>query len=156
MNNVIFNNTGISNSAITAENVHDVLRKVMLVDGFDFVLDLENSHGLRMIDAKTGIEYFDFFSFFASSPVGMNHPKMTTPEFKEKLVRAALNKPSNSDVYTTEMAEFVDTFTRIAKPDYLKYLFLIEGGALAVENGLKVAFDWKVKKNFKKGYKTSL
>jgi L-lysine 6-transaminase len=35
----------------------------------------------------------------------------------------------------------------------MKYLFFIDGGTLAVENGLKVAFDWKVQKNFRKGYK---
>lgn len=153
MNNVIFENKSVSKSNISPANVHDVLRKVMLVDGFELVLDLNKSNGLRLVDAKTGIEYFDFFSFFASSPVGMNHPKLNTPEFKEKLACAAINKPSNSDIYTTEMAEFVDILTRTAKPDYFKYMFFIDGGALAVENGLKVAFDWKVRKNFAKGYK---
>lgn len=151
MNNVISENKSISK--IAAADVHDVLRKVMLVDGFELVLDLQKSKGLRLIDAKTGIEYFDFFSFFASSPVGMNHPKLCTPEFKEKLAYAAINKPSNSDIYTSEMAGFVDIFSRTAMPDYFKYLFFIDGGALAVENGLKVAFDWKVRKNFAKGYK---
>lgn len=153
MNNVIFENKSISNAGIEPVNVHDVLRKSMLVDGFDFVLDLQRSNGLRLVDAKTGNEYFDFFSFFASSPIGMNHPKLNTPEFRERLAVAAMNKPSNSDVYTSEMAGFVDVFSRVAKPDYFKYMFFIDGGALAVENGLKVAFDWKVRKNFAKGYK---
>lgn len=137
---------------ISAENVHDILRTRMLVDGFDLVLDLKNSHGLTLIDEKTGDEYLDFFSFFASNPLGMNHPKMNTTEFKEELAIAAMNKPSNSDIYTTEMAKFVDVFSRVAVPDFMKHLFFIEGGALAVENGLKVAFDWKVRKNFIKGY----
>lgn len=137
---------------ISAENVHNILRTRMLVDGFDLVLDLKNSHGLTLVDEKTGDEYLDFFSFFASNPLGMNHPKMNTNEFKEELVIAAMNKPSNSDIYTTEMAKFVDVFSRVAVPDCMKHLFFIEGGALAVENGLKVAFDWKVRKNFIKGY----
>ncbi|MEK6552749.1 MAG: L-lysine 6-transaminase [Bacteroidota bacterium] len=140
-------------SKITAQNVHDVLRKKMLVDGFNFVLDLERSHGLIIVDKKTGDEYLDFFSFFASSPVGLNHPKINTPEFREKLADAAMNKTSNSDIYTVEMAKFVDTFSRITVPDCFKHLFFVDGGALAVENGLKVAFDWKVKKNFIRGYK---
>lgn len=138
---------------ITAHNIHDVLRKKMLVDGFDFILDLEKSHDLVIVDEKTGDEYLDFFSFFASSPVGINHPKINNPEFREELASAALNKPSNSDIYTVEMAKFVDTLSRVAVPDYFKHLFFIDGGALAVENGLKVAFDWKVRKNFMKGYK---
>ncbi len=141
------------NTHITAQNVHDILRKKMLIDGFDFVFDLEKSHGLTIVDEKTGDEFLDFFSFFASSPVGINHPKINNPEFREELATAAINKPSNSDIYTVEMAKFVDTLSRVAVPDYFKHLFFIDGGALAVENGLKVAFDWKVRKNFIKGYK---
>jgi len=140
-------------SNITAQNVHDVLRKKMLVDGFNFVLDIERSHGLTIVDKKTGDEYLDFFSFFASSPLGLNHPKINTPEFREKLANAAMNKTSNSDIYTEEMAKFVETFSQVAVPDFMKHLFFIDGGALAVENGLKTAFDWKVKKNFIRGYK---
>lgn len=64
-----------------------------------------------------------------------------------------MNKPSNSDIYTVQMGKFVETLSRVAVPDYFKHLFFIEGGALAVENGLKTAFDWKVRKNFMKGYK---
>jgi L-lysine 6-transaminase len=138
---------------INVENVHKVLAKSMLVDGFDLVLDLEKSNGLTIVDEKTGEEYLDFFTFFASSPIGLNHPKINTPEFREELAIAALNKPSNSDIYTIEMAKFVDTFSRIAKPDSFNHLFFIDGGTLAVENGLKTAFDWKVRKNFLKGYK---
>ncbi|PKL82043.1 MAG: L-lysine 6-transaminase [Ignavibacteriae bacterium HGW-Ignavibacteriae-3] len=140
-------------TSITAENVHSVLKQKMLIDGFDFVLDIKRSHGLTIVDEKTGDEYLDFFSFFASSPVGINHPKINNPEFLQELAASAVNKPSNSDIYTVEMAKFVNTLTRVAVPDYFNHLFFIEGGALAVENGLKVAFDWKVRKNFIKGYK---
>ncbi|HHM24064.1 MAG TPA: L-lysine 6-transaminase, partial [Bacteroidetes bacterium] len=99
-------------------------------------------------------KYLDFFSFFASNPLGFNHPKMLTPETKERLLTAAIQKPSNSDFYTVEMAEFVGTFFEKAiPPNTFKYIFLIEGGALAVENALKTAMDWKVRKNFAKGYK---
>lgn len=132
--------------------VHETLKKYMLIDGFDIVLDLKKSQGVHFVDAKTNDKYLDFFSFFASSPLGMNHPKLQNDDFKEKLLLAALHKPSNSDIYSTLMAEFVETFATIAKPDNFKYLFFIDGGTLAVENGLKVAFDWKVQKNFKKGY----
>jgi L-lysine 6-transaminase len=124
----------------------------MLVDGFDCVVDLKKSTGSKIWDSRRNKWFLDFFTFFASSPIGLNHPKLLTKEFLEKLAYVSVNKPTNSDVYTVEMAEFVETFSRIAIPDYFKYLFLIEGGALAVENGLKTAFDWKVKKNFKKGY----
>lgn len=139
--------------SVSPEDVHKVLSRTMLADGLDLVLDIKKSNNFRLYDARSNDMYIDFFSFFASSPLSMNHPKLSDPDFVEKLTEVAKHKPSNSDVYTVEMAEFVNTFEKIAKPDYMKYLFFISGGALAVENGLKVAFDWKVRKNFQKGYK---
>lgn len=138
---------------ITPDKVHEVLSQNILADGMDIVLDLKRSRQAKVFDAKTGKEHLDFFSFFATSPVGLNHPKINNDEFKAELAEVATTKPSNSDIYTVQMAEFVDTFARIAKPEHFKYLFFIDGGALAVENGLKAAFDWKVRKNFQKGYK---
>jgi L-lysine 6-transaminase len=38
----------------------------------------------------------------------------------------------------------------------LPHAFFIEGGALGNENALKAAFDWKVRKNFAKGYTREL
>ncbi|RLF38476.1 MAG: L-lysine 6-transaminase [Thermoplasmata archaeon] len=137
--------------SIDPKDVHKILSKYMLVDGFDLVLDLEKSKGCRIYDSRNDRYFIDFFSFFASNPLGCNHPSLLEPDFLNKLARVAVNKPTNSDVYTIEMAEFVDTFARIAKPDYFKYLFFIEGGAPAVENALKTAFDWKVRKNIKNG-----
>ena len=128
-------------------DVHAAIGKYMLADGDSIVYDTENSHGSMLRDAITGREYLDFFSFFASIPLGHNHPKMHDPAFKERLLAAAITKPSSSDFYTTYMADFVDTFGRIAMPEELSHLFLIDGGALAVENALKTAFDWKVRKN---------
>lgn len=120
----------------------------MLTDGFDFVLDLERSQGSRLVDERDGSTYLDMFSFFASSALGMNHPALSgDPEFLARLTLAAINKPSNSDVYTVEMASFVTTFARIMGDPRLPHLFFIEGGALAVENALKTAFDWKSRHN---------
>ncbi|MBI4428458.1 MAG: L-lysine 6-transaminase [Ignavibacteriales bacterium] len=132
--------------------VHSSLSSHMLVDGFDLVVDLRRSQGAYLYDSRYNKRYLDFFTFFASGSIGLNHPKMVTPEFLEKLGRAAVNKPSNSDAYTVEMAEFVETFARIAKPAHFQYLFFVDGGALANENAIKTAFDWKVRKNFVKGY----
>ena len=130
---------------IDARNVHATIGKHMLADGMDQVIDLKKSHGSWLVDARDGKEYLDLFSMFASMPVGYNHP--TLLENRERIADAALNKPTNSDIYSTQMAEFVDTIGRIAQPDYLPYSFFVEGGALGVENALKTAFDWKVRKN---------
>ncbi len=136
--------------------VHETLGKYMLVDGFDLVIDLEKSKGSRLHDSRYNREFLDMFSFFASNPLGMNHPALQDKDFLAKLTRVAVQKPSNSDIYTVEMAEFVDTFGRIAMPKHARYLFFVEGGGLAVENALKAAFDWKVRKNLKAGIKKEL
>lgn len=128
------------------------LNKYMLIDGFNFVPDYERSQGFYYYDKISGKKYLDFFTCFASVPLGLNHPKMLDPEFIEYIGKISLNKPSNSDLYSVEMATFVRTLFKTAVPKHFKYVFMIEGGALAVENALKVAFDWKVRKNFAKGY----
>jgi L-lysine 6-transaminase len=140
-------------ASIQPMDVPGILAKHMLVDMFDFVVDLKRSEGVYIYDSKSNRRLLDFFSFVASMPLGLNHPRLTTPEFMEKLAYVAVNKPTNSDVYTIEMAEFLEVFARVAIPDYLPHAFFIEGGALGVENALKAAFDWKIRKNFKKGYK---
>ncbi len=129
------------------------LRKHMLVDGFEIVIDLKKSKGTYIVDAKDGKLYLDFFTFVASSPVGLNHPKMTSPEFLERLAYVAVNKPSLSDIYTTEQAEFVGTFSRVAMPEALPHAFFVEGGSVGVENALKAAFDWKIRKNLARGHR---
>ena len=133
---------------INPSNVREVLARHLLVaDGLNLVFDLERSRGSRLYDAKAGEFYLDFFSCFATVPLGYNHPRLTARETIEELGWAAVQKPSNSDIYTPEMAAFVDTFSRFGVPESMPHMFLIEGGALAVENALKTSFDWKVRKN---------
>jgi L-lysine 6-transaminase len=131
--------------------VRDVLSRHILVDGYHLVQDLEKSHGVFLHDAVRGRDVLDFFGHFSTSPIGFNHPRVTTPEFAQRILPAALNKPANSDIYTTFMAEFVETFSRTMPASFKNRLFFIEGGAAAVENALKVAFDWKVRKNLAAG-----
>ena len=130
-------------------NTRKTIASYMLADGMEPVIDLDKSHGSWLVDGRDGREYLDLFSMFASMSVGYNHPYVI--DNKERLLSAVINKPTNSDVYSIQMAEFVDSVGRIAQPDYLPHSFYIEGGGLAVENALKTAFDWKVRKNIEKG-----
>ncbi len=138
---------------INPEQVPDIFgRHINAAGMMPLVLDMQKSQGVRLVDEITGKSYLDFFGFFASSMLGMNHPKLESDE--EALARikdAALNKIANSDIQTAHMARFLNTFGRIAQPASLPYAFFISGGALAVENALKAAFDWKVRKNIAKG-----
>ncbi|MEZ5980202.1 MAG: L-lysine 6-transaminase [Planctomycetota bacterium] len=126
--------------------VHGVLKSHQLADGFPFVLDLEKSHGVWLHDAVTGKEYLDCFTSFASWPLGYAHPGMDDPAFTRDLLTASKNNPANSDLYTTLMAEFVEAFSTRVTPKDFPHHFWVSGGALAVENAMKTAFDWKARK----------
>jgi L-lysine 6-transaminase len=131
---------------IHANEVHETLARFQLADGYPLVFDLERSHGSWLVDAKTGKEYLDAFTCFASWPVGYNHPQMADPAFRAELLRVAACNPANSDLYTREMAGFVEAFATQVTPAGFPHHFWISGGSLAVENALKVAFDWKARK----------
>ena len=132
-------------------DVHSALEKHMLVDGLDLVLDLERSQGSHLYDSREGRRFVDFFSFFATNPVGINHPKMRDPDFMQRMAETAIHNPSNSDIHTVPMAQFVETFARLGIPESLPHLFMVAGGSVAVENALKTAFDWKVRRNRERG-----
>jgi L-lysine 6-transaminase len=132
------------------KDVHAVLGRTMLVDGMPIVYDAQKSHGATIFDSRSGQEYLDLFSFFASMPVRHGHPGLADEQFQARLLQAATVKPSNSDVYTQAMADFVSTFGRILPAEFT-HTFFIEGGALGIENALKAAFDWKVRKNIAAG-----
>ena len=127
------------------------LQKHILVDGFHIVIDFQKSWGCHLVDATDGREFVDLYGFFGSLPVGFNHPYFDRPEVKSDLLNAARIKVANSDVYSTHYARFVKTFHRVAGLAPLDRYFFIEGGALAVENALKAAMDWKVRKNLAAG-----
>jgi L-lysine 6-transaminase len=135
-------------STVHPDEVHERLGRHVLTDGFKLVLDPLDSQGSWIVDARTGEKFLDLYSFFASAPLGLNAPGMVDdPEFMTLLAQVAANKPANPDVYTTHYAEFVETFARVLGDPALPRLFFVEGGALAVENALKVAFDWKSRRN---------
>ena len=138
--------------SVPPDQVFPILESNILVDGFHVIIDLDRSQGATMVDARDGKEYLDCYSYFASLPVGHNHPKMIgDPGFLRSLQRAALANPANSDIYSREFAAFVKTFREIATPPEFRYLFFVAGGALAVENAMKTAFDWKVQLNRSRG-----
>lgn len=133
---------------VLSKKIHDRLGKHILADGFDLVMDMEKSHDSYLVDDE-GNEYLDMFSMFASASVGYNHPHIV--KHADWLGKMAIIKPSMSDIYNKEFADFLDTFSRVAIPKELSYAFFVSGGALAVENALKTAFDWRTRLNMSRG-----
>jgi L-lysine 6-transaminase len=142
---------------VSPAEVHEVLARSVLTDGMKLVVDLKASRGSRLVDARNGRRYLDMYTFFASAPLGLNPPGIVDdPTFLAELGAIAANKPANPDMYSTAYAEFVATFVRVLGDPALPHLFFVEGGALAVENALKVAFDWKSRHNEAAGRDRSL
>src|SRR5437764_5515970 len=137
--------------ALPAAQVLETIEQHVLLDGFKIVVDLDKSRGSYLYNAVDDQRLIDLYGFFGSMPVGFNHPHFNQPDVQRDLLRAAKVKIANSDVYSEGYAEFVEMFERVVGfPPLERYLF-IEGGALAVENCLKAAMDWKVRKNVAAG-----
>jgi L-lysine 6-transaminase len=140
--------SGLRSVHVPPSEVHERLAEHLLIDGYRLVLDTERSHGSWLVDARDGGEFLDLYTQFASAPLGSNPLGIVDdPGFMAVLARVAANKPANPDMYTTHLAEFVETFARVLGDPALPHLFFVEGGALAVENALKTAFDWKSRRN---------
>jgi len=52
---------------IDAKNVHKVLARTILVDGFDVVYDLKKSHDAYLHDSVTGKDFLDLFRYVVFS-----------------------------------------------------------------------------------------
>ncbi|PZR72829.1 MAG: hypothetical protein DLM73_12245, partial [Chthoniobacterales bacterium] len=127
-----------------APGVLESLERHVLLDGFKIVIDLQKSRGSYLYNSVNDQRLIDLYGFFGSNPIGFNHPHFEQPEVKADLLRAAQIKIANSDVYSQSYADFVETFVRVAPALPLERYLFIEGGALAIENTLKAAMDWKV------------
>jgi L-lysine 6-transaminase len=138
--------------AISPSKILEEIEQHVLLDGFKVVIDLDRSRGSYLYNAVTSKPLIDFYGFFGSMPVGFNHPHFDDPAVQRDLLRAAKVKIANSDVYSEDYAEFVETFERVVGLRPLERYLFIEGGAPAVENCLKAAMDWKVRKNMAVGH----
>ncbi len=136
---------------LAPEDIHGTIGRHVLQTGLPMVLDLGKSRGTLARDSLSGNDYLDFAGFYGSNALGFNHPKLNEPATRERLLDAALIKVGNPEFYTSQYADFVGTLERTAAPATHPHYFFIDGGALAVENAMKAAMDWKVRKNLARG-----
>src|SRR5207244_13643858 len=95
--------------SVAPDSVIGEIEKHILVDGFKLIFDVEKSRGAKFVDAATGRQWIDLYSFYASQPIGFNHPHFDRPEVQKELLAAAKVKVANADVYTVQYATFVKT-----------------------------------------------
>lgn len=140
----------MSHPRYSPEQALDVLSRHMTTDRFNFLPAVDRSQGSRLVTSK-GQQLLDCYTAFASLPIGWNHPRLLDPDFLAEIGKYAIHKPALSDTFSEAMAEMVEKLYRIGIPASMPWIFFVEGGALAVENALKTAFDWKVRKNLAAG-----
>jgi L-lysine 6-transaminase len=59
---------------VKTPDVLETIEQHVLLDGFKIVIDLEKSRGSYIYNAVDGRRLIDLYGFFASKPVGFNHP----------------------------------------------------------------------------------
>lgn len=119
----------------------EIIRRHTIGDGYPMVVDTKASHMSWLVDTG-GKQYLDCVSQYASQALGWNHPALTHMDVDA--AHTIKHKIANSDFYTQEKARFVKDIADVLPA--FKHFFFVEGGTLAVENALKVAFDWKAQK----------
>src|SRR5690242_8406557 len=79
----------VNSGRVLPKDVIPELRQHVLTDGFKLVFDPARSHGCYFVDAVSGREFVDLYGFYASQPVGFNHPHFSRPEVEADLLTAA-------------------------------------------------------------------
>ena len=129
--------------------MHARLAEHLLTDGLELVLDVERSHGSWLVDARDGTRVPRPLHLLRVLAARLQPARARRRPRVHGAARpgSRRSKPANPDIYSTHLAEFVETFVRVLGDPALPHLFFVEGGALAVENALKAAFDWKSRQN---------
>jgi L-lysine 6-transaminase len=111
----------------------------------DLRLNPEKSHGSYLYDDSSDRKILDMFGFFSTLPLGYNHSTFKRQEYIDDVLSFGGIKPSTGRISSRYVDEFTDKFHRFAnsKINIFEKYFLIHGGGLAVENALKISFDWK-------------
>ena len=102
---------------IAPDQVHEVLGRHVLADGFRLVYDTRASRGSWVIDARSGEKYLDLYTFFASAPLGSNPRGLADdPDFKAwaERVRAHVLPMINESALTMSLVPTGDTDIKFA------------------------------------------
>jgi len=124
---------------------------VVPLDEHPPIIDFERSQGARLCDASDGRLRIDFAASYASVPLGYNHPGLALPDFEKELLKVSRVRIANLDLLSDSYAKFLTTFRRVVGAEGFDRFFFVDGGALAVENAIKTAMDWKVRRNLARG-----
>ena len=106
-------------------------------------LNPQKSQGSYLYDDKSERRILDFYNFFSTLPLGYNHTVFNSEAFRSDLLTFGGLKPSTGRILTSFFDNFVLEFNDFVNGQIFNKYFFIHGGGLAVENALKISFDWK-------------
>lgn len=115
------------------------LQRYVVFDPYPFVVDLARSRGMTLVTID-GERIDDWGGFYASRLIGLNHPRMSEPDYLRRLQFAANAKTANPDFPTAECLEYYRLLYSLA-PRCLHNpgleIYVVNSGAEAVENMMK-------------------
>lgn len=131
----------------------DELKKYVISEPQDFVIDLEQSQGMYLTSVD-GQKIFDWGGYYGSKLLGHNHPRLARPEYVKKLTLAANNKVANPDFLTPECLEYYRWIHALA-PQCMKNpqleVYAVNSGAEAIENMMKYFINLFHHRQIKRG-----
>lgn len=105
---------------------------------FDIKIDFQKSKGSYVFDKNSNSYFLDFFSMFASLPIGYNHD-IFDEGFDEKIRHIGHLKMCNNLFSSDELEEFRDSILSILPFNNIHFC---STGALAVESAIKCGYEY--------------
>ena len=109
---------------------------------FDIKIDFQKSKGSYVYDKNSNAYFLDFFSMFASLPIGYNH-EIFDEGFDEKVKHIAHLKMCNNLFASDELESFRDSILSVLPFNNIHFC---STGALAVESAIKCGYEYSKNK----------
>jgi 4-aminobutyrate aminotransferase len=119
-----------------AQMIVEKTKKYCLETTFAYPLVIKSGKGCWIEDVD-GKKYLDFNANVCTNPLGYSHPAII--KVLEKYSTIGAYKIAGQDFYTEEQAQLAEKLIKISPPN-LEKVFLVNSGAEAVENAIKLCY----------------
>ena len=119
----------------------------MINSFYKIKIDPSLSNNSYLHNTNDGKLYLDFMSMYSSLPLGYNHEIFKRPDFLESINKWAGVRITNCEYTSEEREVFENDFMNFTSLGIFSNPHFACTGALAVEHGIKMAFEYSNKKN---------
>ena len=120
-----------------ARKLIDEFKNITYDSTFTYPLVIKTGRGC-VIEDIDGIEFLDFTSNIGSCPLGYSHPEILEVIEEYCSSEKGVHKIAGQDFYCEEHFDIASKLLSISKKN--SKVFLINSGAEAVENAIKIAY----------------